>query len=683
MSDDIALAQSILNELLRAFESRDVQAATTSLKRIRDEIKYTPEMRPKKLSHSLVCTVKQGPIKFPDNETIATICSSLAGKLYADERQAKLDLIEDWWTIPDVPTTNPSTITFKDTTGDEEDWGSCDVQTSLDEPFRLAFKRFRVQQNQKYRHPFLPCLDFVLYNLGVTDNFTDVACKSDVTVRDVLASHGDETVFPFLRNSFNLHASQHSCIVFQRPWERVLPSWFPPTPSTWLTPSIPPAYRHLDALKADSASFRSYLKVPLLNFAGTGKEILPSMKTPPLVVSDVYLPVTFSPYGPPYLSNFDIDFDHVRPQDKLVPPLTTEQVLPLLGRVIEFSIAPLDPASKGTSKEARKKRRKLYKDLGIDDRLHNFIAIPWGWDPSTACLYCLHISVDTVLILDISKPRSFAPVNVCQWLGVASLPEDQWALEQDGNAPAPAASAGSAKVDYGKHLQAIVDRLNQTSEHHIFEVKNDSDILIGDTHLSKEHLNFEIVLKNIALGVWMSTSNDDNEDTLSVTMQWVAEGSVNWTNPSPVAHQDESGGEWESLGVCSVDSGSLIAIAEDAIDSEPLTIEGGVPPASILELLSDLCSVDDGGYSVHIKRNSDNRVAAIKIKTYEGEGEDEDDVASSKTATAGGLSSTSMSSSSKGAAARRALALLVIPSQIGVQLFDPNIEALKESSGQE
>ncbi|KAF9021093.1 hypothetical protein BDZ89DRAFT_251145 [Hymenopellis radicata] len=241
----------------------------------------------------------------------------------------------------------------------------------------------------------------------------------------------------------------------------------PPTPSTWLTPSIPPAYRHLDALKADStsfrsylkeplhsASFRSYLKVPLLNFAGTGKEILPSMKTPPLVVSDVYLPVTFSPYGPPYLSNFDIDFDHVRPQDKLVPPLTTEQVLPLLGRVIEFSIAPLDPASKGTSKEARKKRRKLYKDLGIDDRLHNFIAIPWGWDPSTACLYCLHISVDTVLILDISKPRSFAPsrvpmVNVCQWLGVASLPEDQWALEQDGNAPAPAASAGLRKWTMG------------------------------------------------------------------------------------------------------------------------------------------------------------------------------------------------------------------------------------------
>ncbi|KAF9021084.1 hypothetical protein BDZ89DRAFT_1071759, partial [Hymenopellis radicata] len=599
MSDDIALAQSILNELLRAFEARDVQAATTSLERIRDEIKYTSEM----VIHWF-CTVEQGRITFPDNETIATICSSLAGKLRADQRQAKLDLIEDWWTIPDVPTTNPSTITFKDTTGDEEDWGSCDVQTSLDEPFRLAFKRFRVQQNKKYRHPFLPCLDFELYNLGVTDNFTDVACKGDVTVRDVLASRGDETVFPFLRNSFNSHARQHSCI-------RVLPSWFPPTPSTWLTPSIPPAYRHLDALKADRTSFRSYLKVPLLNFPGTGKEILPSMKTPPLVVSDVYLPVQFRPYGPPYSSTFDIDSDHVRPQDKLIPPLTTEQVLPLLGRVIEFSIAPLDPASEG------RKRRKLYKDLGIDDRLHNFIATPWGWDPSTACLYCLD-RVDTVCILDISKPGSYAPfcvpmVNVCQWLGVASLPEDQWALEQDGNAPAPAASAVSAKVDYGLSW----NRLNQTSEHHIFEVKNDSDILIGDTHL--------LSLKNIALGVWMSASNDDNEDTLCVTMHWVGEGSVNWTNPSPVAHQDESGGEWESFGACS-----------DAIDSEPLTIEGGVPTASILEELSDLCTsrctaipggvicaVDDGGYSVHVKRNSDNRVVSIKIKTYEGEDEDE------------------------------------------------------------
>ncbi|KAF9021092.1 hypothetical protein BDZ89DRAFT_1071774 [Hymenopellis radicata] len=115
-------------------------------------------------------------------------------------------------------------------------------------------------------------------------------------------------------------------------------------------------------------------------------------------------------------------------------------------------------------------------------------------------------------------------------------------------------------------------------------------------------------------------------------MHWVGEGSVDWTNPSPVAHQDESGGEWESLGACSVDSGSLIAIAEDAIDSEPLTIEGGVPPASILEELSDLCtsrctaipggvicSVDDGGYSVHVKRNSDNRVVAINIKTDEDE----------------------------------------------------------------
>ncbi|KAF8995528.1 hypothetical protein BDZ89DRAFT_1084749 [Hymenopellis radicata] len=187
-----------------------------------------------------------------------------------------------------------------------------------------------------------------------------------------------------------------------------------------------------------------------------------------------------------------------------------------------------------------------------------------------------------------------------------------------------------------KHIQDIVDRLNQTSEHHIFEVKNDSDILIGDTHLSKDSLDFEIVLKNVALGVWMSASNDDNEDIFSVTMHWVGEGSVNWTKSSPVAHHDESGGEWEYLGVCSVDSGSLIAIAKDAIDSEPLTIEGGDPPNAILEFLSDLgtsrctaipggviCSVDDGGYIIHVKRNSDNRVAAIKIKTYEDEEEDE------------------------------------------------------------
>ncbi|KAF9029823.1 hypothetical protein BDZ89DRAFT_1065113 [Hymenopellis radicata] len=171
--------------------------------------------------------------------------------------------------------------------------------------------------------------------------------------------------------------------------------------------------------------------------------------------------------------------------------------------------------------------------------------------------------------------------------------------------------------------QNIVDRLNQTSEHRIFEVKNDSDILIGDTHLSKNGLDFEIVLKNVALGVWMSASNDDNEDIFSVTMHWVGEGSVNWTNPSPVAHPDESGGKWEYLGC-------------DAIDSEPLKIEGGDPPDAILEFLSDLgtsrctaipggviCSVDDGGYIVHVKRNSDNRVAAIKIKTYEDEGEDE------------------------------------------------------------
>ncbi len=61
-------------------------------------------------------------------------------------------------------------------------------------------------------------------------------------------------------------------------------------------------------------------------------------------------------------------------------------------------------------------------------------------------------------------------VKVCQWLGVASLPEDQWALEQDGNAPAPTARAAIVKVDYGKYLQDIVDRLNQTPEHHVFEV---------------------------------------------------------------------------------------------------------------------------------------------------------------------------------------------------------------------
>ncbi|KAF9055446.1 hypothetical protein BDZ89DRAFT_1056024 [Hymenopellis radicata] len=628
MSDDIALAQSILNQLLRAFEARDVQAATTSLERIRDEIKYSG------FSHSLVSTVQQGPIIFPDNEAIATICSSLPDKLSADERQAKLDLIEDWWTIPDVPTTNPSTITFKDTTGDDEDWG-------LDEPFRLAFKRFRVQQNKKHRHPFLPCLDFELYDLGVTDNFTDVDCISDVTVRDVLVSRGDETVFPFLRKSFNLHARQHSCITFQQPWERMLPSWFPPTPSTWLTPSIPPAYRHLDALKADRASFCSYLKVPLLNFPGTGKEILPSTKTPPLVVSDVYLPVRFSPY-PSYFS-FDSDADHVRPQDKLIPPLTNEQVLPLLGRVIEFSIAPLDAASEGNSEEAMKKRRKLDKDLAIDDGLHNFIAIPWGWDPSTARLYCL-TTVDNLCILDISKPGSFAPssvplVKVCQWLGVASLPEDQWALEQDGNAPAPAASAMSGNVGYSKYLRDIVNRLNETPEHHIFEVNDESDILIGDTNLATEHLDFQMVLQNVALGVWKSASNDDDDYTLNVTMHWVGEGSVDWTNPSPVAHQDESGGEWESVGECSVDTGSLIAIAEDAIYSEPLTIEGGVPPPSVLELLAAsfsftsrctaipggiVCSVWEGDYSVHVKRNSDNCIVAIKIDSVTYDSEDED-----------------------------------------------------------
>lgn len=109
--------------------------------------------------------------------------------------------------------------------------------------------------------------------------------------------------------------------------------------------------------------------------------------------------------------------------------------------------------------------------------------------------------------------------------------------------------------------------------------------------MSKEHLDFEIVLKDVALGVWKSASNDDDdEDTLSVTMNWVGEGSVDWTNPSPVVYQDESGGEWESVGECSVDSGSLIAIAEASIDSGPLTFEGGVPPASILKSLADLFS---------------------------------------------------------------------------------------------
>jgi hypothetical protein len=83
-----------------------------------------------------------------------------------DARKEIEDIEKCWWSTEPVPQGSKHVVlVFQDVTArhdpaEQETWAPENIIADGDESFDRALQRLRVQVNQKYRHPFLPVLDF-------------------------------------------------------------------------------------------------------------------------------------------------------------------------------------------------------------------------------------------------------------------------------------------------------------------------------------------------------------------------------------------------------------------------------------------------------------------------------------------------------------------------------------------
>jgi hypothetical protein len=347
------------------------------------------------------------------------------------------------------------------------------VEASLDEPFCDAFLRFRVDGNKKHRHPFLPTLNF---DAVLPQRLLNIRSGEPINVRSVVDQVG--LVVPYIRNDEDsLEARGDTPHKRQYPWERTLPKWFPALPPThWIEPARPPSYNlpHEKILPPFPDPPGLYFKVPLLHFAGNGRNTLPNVSGPPIIVSHIYIPASKLSVHATMPKTLSEDSNVVLPNDVLIPPVSTAQVMTFLGRMIRYCRHPL---ASTVGKKRKRQKADPYE-----------YAAAWGWNPDTLELHCFEYSTYASFILDLSQtgtitafhsdPDPFSlPKKVCQWLGVVNTQEDQWVLDTNNRPSAPA--KGAELLD---RLTAIVKHINTSPAARVFEACVHSNLPAARTH---------------------------------------------------------------------------------------------------------------------------------------------------------------------------------------------------------
>ncbi|KAJ7165804.1 hypothetical protein C8R46DRAFT_1035156 [Mycena filopes] len=611
-------AQELHDALLLAREAGDVEELGRILQCIETEVAGTDELFSFKKT-TLPKDIRRLADQFPDKKSLGLRAAEVHQKLQDNRLPAKLEYVRtQWWSCPPAPPENPILLSFTDVTADhqpvgpENPWVVGEIQASLDEPFRDAFLRCRLEGNKKYRHPFLPSL---LFDALLPGGPFDPKPAIPFVRKD---GYGNTLEVRLLTPFSNRHA-----------WENDLPAWFPAPPAHWIDPVPPPSYAWTGSPipSFPKATPVSYYKVPLLKFSGNGRDILPSVTTPPFITSDIYLPVhqVWLPDAPYTPLNMHEDAGLVRPSDVIFPPISLEQAKSLLGRVFRFCRHPLVINEPG--KKKRKQKTNIFE-----------FGAAWGWDPATCELHCVRVAPDLhqPFLLDLKGPATIAvgrqhgprdPYAVhrdcCQWLGLVTTLEDRWLLEQrqadSQTSLSPPMQPTAALPDLDEKLTRIVMKLNSSPEARIFEVTQASSLLFGDLTLAKAELDFELILDNIRPGVWISRTTDNN----TVLLHWVRDGSIDYENihPLPTEPPFNEGLPWDAAGTFSVDGGVFGAIASGVLDDDGPLVRDDYNAEVVLEAFMDLPGeishtgslAVPGGVVFLVRRNPENLICAVKI----------------------------------------------------------------------
>ncbi|KAI0933720.1 hypothetical protein AcV5_005795 [Taiwanofungus camphoratus] len=665
MTAGLARAQVLHDAILAAKDEKNLEEVMRLLKCARDEVVWSWALYKRV---DLLTVILSTIATFPGRMSLSNLVHDIRAKFDSDWKLTREKLEQRWWTERPPPTSDTVLLAFKDATakyksfGEEDDWGIEEVEVGRDEPFIDAFVRFVVRANKKHRHPFLPAvnLDVVLPKVNVPgqNEQTNIYDTDAFSVRSVIARTGAPTVqsytVQYIRNDDNNLEIRSTCTIYSvGPWERIPPAWFPPAPPTWIAP-IPPVSYERASLPADRTSRPGptptvYKKVPLLNYSGNGRDILPSITTPPLVASHIYVPVHTWSYTPTTYAVNDSKVDYVLPSDKLVPPLSEPQVRALLGRVIQYSPDPLREPEQEASGQAKK--AKKVKSRSSVQGLTRFITAAWGYDPATQWLYCMDprgILLQN-FVLDLSAPQEhirnpkhdsgdpFATDLRCAcWVGVTSIAEDRRMREEEerkaasktaedttqefdkiGSPPQNDDEEANDKDDKGTvdgdkvkadieedaitRINRISTKLNESRARRVFEVIAPTDaLLLGDVQLSKRDCDFDVVLTGLKPGIWHSVVHA-TENCRDIELFWTQAGHVDYNNLVNVPFDDRRNEDWnayedtwEPVGSFSVDSGVSGAIMRSTLESEIL-VNDDMDSESALETFMDKILLDGEG----------------------------------------------------------------------------------------
>ncbi|CCM00581.1 uncharacterized protein FIBRA_02617 [Fibroporia radiculosa] len=662
-------AQELNGALRAAIAAKNPAELTRLLKSIREDLQWAYVFNEAVILAETVMLVGEA---FPSDEGIRTLVEMVKKTLTSMILPLE-KISQEWWTEPAQPASPSITLIFRDTTSSfqplrvNDNWDTIPVETNLDEDFRIAFLRFRVRANKRHRHPLLPSLDFDI--VVPSQVLEGVASESETTLlssenagKHSVRSMLDQLKLDTARVEFTISyvRSDHRNILSKKtpaqstpPWRRLLPDWFITTPSSWISPIPPSAFSTSVSDTPEPTTpaykFTNYYPVPLLKYTGTGKDILPDISSPPIVASHIYVPLDthVSPYGTNTLLAGELSNDLaqlVPDEDRLPFPLADEQAQSLLGRVVQYSIVPLQSHTERPKKKAR------------SQVLTEFVTAVWGYDPSTRMLHCLHPAgfLSTSFIIDVSKTGSHsisAPsttdaygvgTKFAHWIGLVSIPEDKLArARRDKNERAT--SAGQDPIVSPeiqpvpdpllviKTLEALVGEMNSSDDARVFKVAESTDILmLGDVQLSKDGLDFELSITSLKPGRWHVSEVSETE----VLLTWIDPISEQHVHSQGERHAAVQTNEWEELGSFSVDGGVAGAFLASAFEDGGALhgVGGDVDSAVMLETLMDhlldsdsrvlavpggaVFSGDDGGYRVEGRRDADGsgELVAIKVR---------------------------------------------------------------------
>ncbi|EIN13189.1 hypothetical protein PUNSTDRAFT_128878 [Punctularia strigosozonata HHB-11173 SS5] len=441
------------------------------------------------------------------------------------ELKKQVEVVErEWWYTENVADDLPKlTWTFEDASaqhaGGVETWTSEAVEGSPQETFDRIFRRFRVQANKKYRHPFKPALNFdIIRDPGARAEANDEpgedALKplpiafhdaSKYTGQQILDLFGGSTTLTYVRHDDRDGEEHATGPLSLHPWDRELPPWCT-APSHWLAPALPPGFADEQTGLKEIPKDQQYnwRAVPTLAFAGSGNHILPSATTPLLITTHVFVVAGDRPSTCAFQ---DPDFDHVFKKHKRAPTaLTTRDVRgQLLGCWIQTSTDPLEP--RGDERPAKRTRKQASsKRLGI----------AWGYEPSTRRLYCV-TPANEEFVVDLSVKASEASssdgaerpeVVYCEWIGPVGV-------RAEGE---PAGSKrDTSDFGYGNYSawqDKFLDEIDKLGEgDHLKNSYRHTDCLVvGGLAIGSPRQGLDHVIEGLKTGPWVVAQLEQDDD---------------------------------------------------------------------------------------------------------------------------------------------------------------------------